>query len=174
MKLTFKRFSGIAGVAAGAVLSVLGLGMPSTASADPDFVVDLPAGQACPSFDLRVEITGNPNRVYREFHDKSGNLVRVLGAGKGNTLTFINLGTGATLSPRPNGSVEHTTFDANGMQTTTITGHNVLILFPSDVPAGPSTKMYVGRVVFTVDTSSVFTVQSVSGKSMDICAALSG
>jgi len=29
-------------------------------------------------------------------------------------------------------------------------GHNVLILFPSDVPAGPSTTLYVGRVVFTV------------------------
>jgi len=41
-----------------------------------------------------------------------------------------------------------------------------------DVPAGPSTTLYVGRVVFTVDTSGVFTLQSVSGKSTDICAAL--
>jgi hypothetical protein len=49
----------------------------------------------------------------------------------------------------------------------------VLILFPSDVPEGPSTTLYVGRVVFTIDDAGVFTVVSTSGKSTDICAELS-
>ena len=48
----------------------------------------------------------------------------------------------------------------------------MLILFPTDVPAGPSTTLHVGRVVYTIDTNGVFTVQRVSGTSTDICAAL--
>jgi hypothetical protein len=41
------------------------------------------------------------------------------------------------------------------------------------VPAGPSTTLHEGRVVYTVDTSGAFTVQQVSGKTTDICAVLS-
>jgi hypothetical protein len=65
------------------------------------------------------------------------------------------------------------TFNPDGSSTLLITGHNVLILFPTDVPAGPSTTLYVGRVVFTIDSSGVFTVQEVSGTATDICAAVS-
>ena len=64
-------------------------------------------------------------------------------------------------------------FNADGSQTLTVTGHNVLILFPTDVPAGPSTTLYVGRVVFTIGVDQVFTLKSASGKATDICAALS-
>ena len=63
--------------------------------------------------------------------------------------------------------------NADGSQRVTLTGHNVLILFPSDVPAGPSTTLYVGRVVFTVDVNGIFTLVSTSGTSTDLCAALS-
>jgi hypothetical protein len=135
-------------------------------------VIDLPAGLACAGFDLRVEIWENANRVFKEFRDKNGNIVRTLSAGKGSKLAFTNLSTNEMLWLRPNGSVEHVALHPDGSQTWTITGHNVLILFPTDVPAGPSTTLYVGRVVFTVDTSGVFTLQSVSGTSTDICAAL--
>lgn len=138
----------------------------------PDAVIDLPAGLACAGFDLRVEIWNNPNRVFKEFRDKDGNVVRILTAGKGNTLSFTNRSTNKKLSLKPNGSVEHVAFGLDGSQTWSVTGHNVLILFPTDVPAGPSTTLYVGRVVFTVDTNAVFTLQSVSGRSTDICAAL--
>ncbi len=58
--------------------------------------------------------------------------------------------------------------------TTVMTGHNILILFPTDIFAGPSTTLYVGRVAFTVDANGVFTLGSTSGSSMDICAALAG
>jgi hypothetical protein len=135
-------------------------------------VIDLPAGVACAGFDLRIEIQENPNRVMKEFRDKNGNVVRSLTAGKGNALTFINLLTNEELSLKPTGAVEHVVLNADGTQTWTVTGHNVLILFPTDVPAGPSTTLYVGRVVFTIDTNGVFTLQRVSGRSTDICAEL--
>ncbi len=139
-----------------------------------DVVIDLPAGLACAGFDLRIEITGNPNRVSREFTDRNGNLVRLLTAGKGNSLSFTNLNSGSTLALRPIGSVEHVALLADGSQRWTTTGHNVLILFPTDVPAGPSTTLYVGSVTFTVDTSGVFTLGRTTGKSVDLCATLSG
>jgi hypothetical protein len=41
------------------------------------------------------------------------------------------------------------------------------------VPAGSSTTLYVGRVVFTADADSNFTLVSTSGTATDICAALS-
>ena len=86
----------------------------------------------------------------------------------------MNVDTGASLSLRPNGSVAHVTLHADGSSTWVITGHNVLILFPTDSPPGPSTTLHVGRVVFTSDANANFTVVSVSGRSTDLCAALSG
>ena len=67
----------------------------------------------------------------------------------------------------------NTVVNAGGSQTVTLTGNNVLIMFPSDVPAGPSTTLYVGRVVYTVDAGGVFTLVSTSGRATDLCAALS-
>jgi len=76
---------------------------------------------------------------------------------------------------QPNGSVTHTTVNPDGSTTVADTGHNVVILFPTDVPPGPSTTQYVGRLVYTVSPppDAVFTVQSFSGQTTDICAALS-
>ena len=155
------------------LIALVGAAAPSLAQSPPDATITLPAGLACAGFDLQVDIWANPHQVFREFSDKNGNVVRMLTAGKGNKLAFTNLTTEETLWLRPNGSVAHVTLNADGSQTQALTGHNVLILFPTDVPAGPSTTQYVGRVVFTVDTSAVFTLQSVSGTSTDICAALS-
>jgi hypothetical protein len=69
--------------------------------------------------------------------------------------------------------VTHTTYNPDGSQTIEITGHNVLILFPTDFPPGPSTTLYVGRVVYSIDASGVYTVLEESGKKTDICAAVS-
>ena len=139
---------------------------------DPVFF-DLPAGVACAGFDLRIEILSNLKREMKTFTDKNGNVVRTLEGGKGDRLTFTNLATSLTLTLKPNGSVQHVTINRDGTETWVTTGHNVLILFPTDVPAGPSTTQYVGRVVFTVVTATqVFTLQSVSGTSTNICAAL--
>jgi hypothetical protein len=146
--------------------------LPVFAQPAPDRVIDLPAGLACPDFDLHIEIRGG-TQVAKDFRDCNGNVVRTLNAGKCSALSFTNVQSGASLDTRPNGSVNHTTLNRDGTQTVTATGHNVLILFPSDVPAGPSTTLYVGRLVYTVDTTGTFTVRKFSGDSSDICAALS-
>ena len=159
-------------LAAGAMLALLGSAVPSTALADPDFIIDLPAGLACAGFDLRIEGTVNPQRVYREFYDKSGNVVRYISAGKGNDLTVMNLSTGARLTLKANGSVEKTRFNPDGTVTSTAMGHNLIIFFPTDNPPGPSTTLYVGRIVWNVDTSGVWTLVSTAGDSTDICAEL--
>jgi hypothetical protein len=152
------------------VLMLVGV-VPAFAQTTPDIV--LPAGVACSGFDLGIFVSGGDHRVFKEFEDKNGNVVRVLEAGKGFALTFENLSTGATLSLQPNGSVTHTTINPDGSLTVVSTGHNVVILFPTDVPPGPSTIQYVGRLVYTVDTNGVFTVQQFRGKTSDICASLS-
>ncbi len=174
-KMTDRRHRGVSGVTLVVLILTLAAmlcsGTPASAVDPPDLEIDFPAGAAC-WFDLRVGISFNPNRVDRQFTDKNGNVVRLLTAGKGSTLVFTNLLTGNKLSLKPNGSVEHITLNPNGSQTVSITGHNVVILFPTDVPAGPSTTLYVGRVTYTVDTNQVFTLQSTSGASTDICGAL--
>lgn len=159
-------------ILSGALLATLGVTAPSIAVADPE-VFDLPAGIACPDFDLRLEITLNPDRPSKTFFDKNGDPVRLFTGGVGHEVTLINLNTGARLELKPNGAVESVVLKGS-TQTWSVKGHTVLIFFPTDVPAGPSTTLYVGRVVYTVDENGVFTLQSTSGKAMDICAALSG
>jgi len=100
-------------------------------------------------------------------------VVRVVLAGTGPALTLTNLTSGATYSTPSNGSVTHIAVNPDGALTYRMTGHNILILYPTDVPAGPSTTLYVGQVGFTVDANAVFTVTSMAGRSVDICTALS-
>lgn len=156
-----------------AVAGLVGLTMtgPAHAEAPPPFSVLFPAGTAC-AFDVLVAGSGG-NRVDREFHDASGNLVRSISAGTGQALTFTNLDSGARYQTPSNGAVQHIQVNPDGTQTFTTTGHNILILFPTDDPAGPSTTLYVGRVVFTVDGFGNFTLRSTAGSSVDVCAALS-
>jgi hypothetical protein len=151
------------------VAAVLGSGSPATAA---DLELVFPAGIACEDFDLKIEITGS-TQVFKEFTDRSGEVVRKLSAGKGSALVFTNLLTEATFSTKSNGTALHVTFNPDGSRTEVATGHNVIILFPTDEPAGPSTTLHVGRVVYTVEEDEVFTLQQVSGKRTDICAALS-
>jgi hypothetical protein len=145
---------------------------PPVDTSSPSFTFELEAGVACNNFSLLIEGSGG-KRHLKEFTDANDNLVRTLEAGTGSALRFTNLTTGETFSTKSNGAVAHKRFNADGSFTETDTGHNLLILFPTDVPAGPSTTLIVGRVVFTVDTNGVFTVLDVSGRTIDICATLS-
>lgn len=173
LNMTFRCYRGTLSMMVFALTLILA-GMPSFGSQASayDFAIELPAGLACADFDLRIEITGG-TQVYKEFLDKDGNLIRTLAAGKGSDFLFINLSTDATFPLKGNGSVAHTSYNPDGTYTYTATGHNVIIFFPTDVPAGPSTKQYIGRMVYTVDSAGVFTVQELSGKQIDICEALS-
>jgi len=131
-----------------------------------------PAGLACADFDLKVEASGGTIKQH-DITDRSGEVVRVILAGTGPALTLTNLTSGATYSTPSNGSVTHIAVNPDGTLTYRVTGHNILILFPTDVPPGPSTTLYVGQVGFTVDANAVFTVTSMAGRSVDLCTALS-
>jgi hypothetical protein len=148
-------------------------------SALADEPLILPAGLACEDFNLGISGTGG-NLHTEEFHDREGNLVRIITAGKGVLLTYINYGpdpdnpvAGASVTIRTDGSVTKTTFNPDGTQTVSATGHNGLVLFPTDIPEGPTTTQYIGRIVYNVDPATgIFTLVSTSGSQRDICAEL--
>ena len=118
---------------------------------------------------------------HQDFVDKNGNPVRKLEAGKGFLLTYTNFGpdpgdpiAGQSIKIKTGGSVSSTRINPDGTETVTATGHNGLVLFPSDVPAGPSTTHYIGRIVYHVDpTTGVFTLLQESSNQRDVCAELS-
>jgi len=148
---------------------------PATA----DDSVFVPKGQGCADFNLVLSSTGG-NLHTKDFYDANGNLVRSITAGKGVLLTYTNYGSdpanpvaGKSITFRTDGSVTQTRVNADGTLTVTATGHNGLVLFPTDVPAGPTATQYIGRIVFNIDpVTGVFTLVSTSGQAVDVCAAL--
>jgi hypothetical protein len=176
MPLTDSRKHLVAGVAALAVASAVALATAAPASAAPathgrdDVFYDLPAGQACADFDVTLAGTADKRAII-----ELNNGV-VIEAGNGYDLTFTRLDSNrepvSTVELLSNGSVNKSTTVGN-ITTFQSTGKNVLILFPTDVPAGPSSTLYTGRLVYTVDnTTGVFTVVSSSGTTTDICELL--
>ena len=158
-------------LSAAAAVAALSFTPMTPASADVT-VTDYPAGIAC-NFPLRVEATGDPTVNDKTFEFPDGR-VRFLDAGKGADLVFTNLKTGATYSLKGNGLANWIRVDAAGSARLTVTGHTVVLYFPDDNPAGPSTTLVVGREVIDVDlTTFHFTRVSRTGKTTDICAALS-
>ena len=93
-------------------------------------------------------------QVNKTFEAPDGS-VRFLSAGKGSDLVFTNLATGDTYTLSGNGAVTWTRIDASGSARLTLTGHNVVIYFPTDNPAGPSTTLVVGREDIAVDLATV-------------------
>lgn len=120
-----------------------------------------------------MQIEGwNGKQHVKEFTDKKG-IVRTLSAGTGSALRYTNMSTRQTFSSKSNGVVNHTTFNLDGSFTQKLTGHNLVILFPTDKPAGPSTTLYDGgRVVIAIDAGGNFTVKEESGNKTNICAAV--
>jgi hypothetical protein len=159
-------------MAGAALLSTLFVG---TAHA-VDQTINLPEGFACPDFPLRIDITNNPNRVVKEFTDENGNVVRIIEAGRANEFLLTNVESGKTILFKGRGSVAKTTVNADGTTTVENNGHTGVVLFPNDVPLPgdtvPSTTLYIGRVVYTIDANGTFTVESASGRTVDICAEL--
>jgi hypothetical protein len=137
---------------------------------EPPAVQVFPAGDAC-DFPVMLESAGS-NYHLKEFVDKNGNLVRLLIAGKGSLMTLTNMDTDVAISLKAYGfSAQITGFD--GTITQTITGHVLVNMLPTDVPAGPSLTLYVGQLIYTTDpVTGVGTIKSFTGKSTDICAAL--
>jgi hypothetical protein len=154
-----------------AVASAMVLGTAVEPAAAATTILD--PGVAC-DFGLRLD-AGDDTRSVHEFKDANGNVVRLLLAGRGTAVTLTNEDTGASLSLSANGAPWNIVNHPDGTSTYTTMGHLVLILFPTDIPAGPSTTLYVGRVVFDVNnTTGVFTLKQTRGTATDLCAALSG
>jgi hypothetical protein len=163
--MSHKVVGRFAAVALTAFTALIAGGQPASA-APPDSDITLPAGLACNDFDLRLQSTDSNT------HTKTFKNGRTIAAGRGAVLTFTNLTTNESLTIQSHGSVSKTTPNEDGTTTVQATGHNVIILFPTDVPAGPSTILYVGRIVYTVSANNDFVVQNTSGKQTDICAQL--
>lgn len=137
----------------------------------PDKHFDLPKGLACPDFDLLVDLTGSHTRT-KTFTTKDGATVRTIEAGKGYDRKYTNKFTKKSVYFPSKTYSADTTFDENGLRTITSTGHFGIIMFPSDVPAGPSTTEYVGRVVHTATPNEDFHIIEVHAKTIDVCAIL--
>jgi hypothetical protein len=149
--------------------SQLAFAAPRTVEQQQTF--NLAAGEGC-SFPLRIEGTDAMARVVT-LEYQNGQPVRIITARTGVVLTYTNLTTGETISFKTSGSVQ-SKVSVNGVDTITATGHNGLILFPTDIPAGPTATQYTGKIVYTVDNATgIFTLVSASNKGTDICAALS-
>jgi hypothetical protein len=129
--------------------------------------VNLPAGTAC-SFALSFTLTGG-NQQPRSF--EGGRLVE---AGSTGTLTIQRDDpTGKKISFPSRGVGVRSVTTSNGITTVSTGGQLLLILFPTDTPAGPSTTLYTGRVVYTVDNATgVFTLKKTAGRQIDVCAEL--
>lgn len=166
-----KMFSARKKLGAAAVLgiglTVLAVPAPATA-ADP---IVLPAGLAC-DFGVSLQATTEPKTVTREWVDGHGNSVTLV-AGKGSTYVVTNTDTGASVTLSGKGFTQTTTAYADGSSRTLDTGHNLVILFPTDNPAGPSTTLYIGVVELTNSADGVTTLEWSAGRSRDICAELS-
>lgn len=155
-------------VAASLLMLMMGTSAVPVAAA-----VVYPAGIACPGFDLQVAAGDQHGKsVWHEFYDRDGNFVRGIAAGTGAEITFTNMTSGESLTLPSNGAGNIQRPTPTGATLATF-GHMVIIMFPTDVPAGPSTTLFIGRVVFSIDRDGVWTLQSAAGRSIDICAALS-
>lgn len=142
----------------------------------PEFDITLDAGIACPGFELQIQADG-VDRVFKEFLDRRGNVVRTLSAGKGSVQTFTNVRTGTSITLKTGGSVLRSTPNPDGTFTQTFTGHNVIIFFPSDQdsgqPIGPKSTLFIGTAIIIADAqNNIFSIQQLNGKQIDICAAL--
>lgn len=123
------------------------------------------AGQAC-AFPLTYSGTGGFTTTHTTRHG-------TITAGRGQSLPLTNATTGKATTLPASGVVDITTTRPDGSTQVVALGAHVIILFPTDVPAGPSTTLYKGRVVYTIDANGVWTILSSSGPTRDMCAALS-
>jgi hypothetical protein len=138
---------------------------------EQQFDIELPAGVGC-EFPLGINNPEGPD-ARRVFTDRNGNQVSLF-AGRSGAVSYTNILTGETVSFNARGTrLRLTTDPTTGVQTFEFSGQVGLVLFPTDVPEGPSTTQISGQLVLTVDAEGVTEVQEQRGRQIDICAALS-
>ena len=136
----------------------------------PDFAVPFDAGLAC-HFPLTLEGWEGKTRT-REFTDNLGNANTVI-TGKGHDFRFTNDANGKTTTQKSQGVQQHIVVYPDGSQKYTTNGALLLIMFPTDIPAGPSTTYYNGHTVLNISADGVGTLEPPHAHARDICAELS-
>ena len=136
----------------------------------PDFTVPFDAGVAC-NFPLTIE--GSGARLYsREFTDKHG-LLNTEVMGMGFAFRFTNIANGKSASQKSQDAHQHTIQYPDGSQKITTDGAVLIVMFPTDIPAGPSTVYYNGHTVLNLTAEGVGTLELPHAHARDICAELS-
>jgi hypothetical protein len=164
-------------VASASLLAALSLSVAQPSFAAPpdpeppgEFII--PAGLGC-SFELGLDSSAGEVRTIT-FTTENGQPGRIISVKTGVVLTYTNRETGASVTIKTSGSVTSAVPIDGETEMRTATGHNGLILFPDDVPNGPTTTQYNGKIVYTYNTVTGFIqVIETSGKATDICAELS-
>lgn len=170
-----KVYLGLMGLCAPAI--ALGVGaLLGTASAHADTTTTFPCGLACDNSTVSVTSADNGRSVTKEYTSKDGT-VRTRVSGKGPDLVFFNPNDPSVTYPLTgNGSNAWTKINPDGTATLTVTGHNVLVYYPTDTllegEPGPATQLITGRTVVNVDADGNWTTASQSGRVTDICAQL--
>ncbi|HSI56182.1 MAG TPA: hypothetical protein VLA16_01415 [Ideonella sp.] len=163
-------------LAAAASLAIQSPAAAARSAADPgppDFSAEFPAGIACSNFGLRLEVWEGQGRT-KELKDRNGKL-RSLHIGHGGSFRYTNMLTDKQASSQSHGTLQlTTTYEVDGSQKISFLGSVLLIWFPTDIPAGPSTTFFDrGLLVYTLSPDGVGTMVRSKGESTDICAALS-
>ena len=66
------------------------------------------------------------------------------------------------------------TFHPDGSITFVNGGFGLIVVFPTDIPAGPRTILTAGRLVQTLTATGQLIVVSLAGRQEDVCRALLG
>jgi hypothetical protein len=166
--MPINRFRRLATATVLALAAMIVAAQPASAQ---DHDLELDPGVAC-DFGLGLDNIEFPP-LRREFTDRNGNPIRVF-AGKSGAVIYTNLDTGESVSFPSRGTALRITEMSDGTQLLEFSGNVGLVLFPTDVPAGPSTTQINGRLVMSFDPETGFTVVlKQEGNQIDVCAALS-
>ena len=130
---------------------------------------DFAAGLAC-SFELAGEPVISKEVVTTYPADANGDVKTEITGRLVARLT--NVDTGTSIVRNLSGPVT-IVIHPDGSHSDEFRGIGLLSLFPTDVPAGPTTLIVYGRFTGTLSPSGQFTVTSLSGRTEDVCAELS-
>ena len=175
--MTTRRFPARLAAAIAALAATTLAPLPATAGtptdSPPDYTSEFMAGYACRDFGLRIDVWEGKSRS-KDVRDGHGRL-RTIGVSRGGAFRYTNMVTGKQAMSYPQGSVQlTTTYEADGSQKVAFLGSLLLIWFPTDIPAGPSTVFYdPGHVVYTLSPEGVGTLLRSQGRTTDVCAELS-
>jgi hypothetical protein len=149
-----------------ASLTLFAAALPALAADSIEFPPDV----VCPGFGVRWDTDFDVD-LYHEVANKRGDVLHGISFQRGEMI-LTNLTTGESISEYLDGAVFHDRYYADGTGRSTLVGEFVAALLPTDTPPGPSTRLYNGRLTYTVDADGNWTVESFRGTSVDLCAAL--